>query len=99
MREAHLSEALDALDELRFIARCTEHIFRLMAKMKQKDQLRKTWLYDPEFYVKFHMTFMHTIDATVSIHTHFLNFIQHFRKALYKIQITALILDIKVMST
>ncbi|KRT86078.1 hypothetical protein AMK59_1996, partial [Oryctes borbonicus] len=65
LREIHLSESLDALDDLRYIARCTENVFRLMAKMKQKDQVRKTWVYDPEFYIKFHMTFMHTLSVTV----------------------------------
>lgn len=38
-----------------------------MAKMKQNDQLRNTLEYDPEFYIKFHMTFMRSLSVTVDI--------------------------------
>ncbi|GJQ70255.1 hypothetical protein Trydic_g22699 [Trypoxylus dichotomus] len=104
LREIHLPDSLDALDDLRYIARCTENVFRLMAKMRQKDQLRKTWVYDPEFYIKFHMTFMHTLSVTpvfnhnVSIRSNIIVEPNHQTILLEPVSPSDSFLDIKVIN-
>lgn len=65
LKDINLVESLDVLKEMDYVARTTERMFRLMAKMKQRIDLSKDILILNKMTM-YHSTFLHDINVTVS---------------------------------
>lgn len=70
LNESKLDCALHALQELDYVARTTERMFRWSHKIVQNRQINKSLKFDTE---NAHRTFMHKIGVTVSTYNHINN--------------------------
>nr|XP_023027389.1 cilia- and flagella-associated protein 69-like [Leptinotarsa decemlineata] len=61
--QSRIKESLEALEELRYIARCTEHMFRISQKYKQQSQIEKSLKKIP-FRGNLNKTYFTTLQVT-----------------------------------